>query len=392
MQRIVVSAPGKVIIHGEHAVVFGKRALAASLGLRTTLTLYEACDDIILLDLPDIGIRLTWLRDELSSFSRPSGDAGVPKEADADMITCLKKLAHLDEEANETKHLAVVAFLYLFYGIAVRNGLVPCFHVEVRSHLPTSAGLGSSAAYSVCLASGLLLSTGNISQLNGNSKESWSQDDLRQINEWAFMAEKIIHGRPSGIDNSVSTYGGALCFQGGQITPLQRMPNLRILLVNTKVPRSTKILVEGVRKKYDKYPEIVKPVLDAIEVITSQFESIIKGDYHETSTIQMYETMKDLIDMNQQLLVFLGVSHPTLDEICRVTIRHGLHSKLTGAGGGGCAMALIPNDFPSEITQKVILELDGLGFECFETSIGGHGVTASVQPLQPNVEQREKSH
>lgn len=49
-------------------------------------------------------------------------------------------------------------------------------------------------------------------------------------------------------------------------------------------------------------------------------------------------------------------------------------------------------DFPSEITQKVILELDGLGFECFETSIGGHGVTASVQPLQPNVEQREKSH
>lgn len=88
--------------------------------------------------------------------------------------------------------------------------LVPCFHVEVRSHLPTSAGLGSSAAYSVCLASGLLLSTGNISQLNGNSKESWSQDDLRQINEWAFMAEKIIHGRPSGIDNSVSTYGKKL--------------------------------------------------------------------------------------------------------------------------------------------------------------------------------------
>jgi len=47
--------------------------------------------------------------------------------------------------------------------------------------------------------------------------------------------------------------------------------------------------------------------------------------------------------MNQQLLVFLGVSHPTIDEICRVTLRHGLHSKLTGAGGGGCAMALIPN-------------------------------------------------
>lgn len=53
-----------------------------------------------------------------------SVDAGVPKEADADMITCIKKLAHLDEEANETKHLAVVAFLYLFYGIAVRNGCV----------------------------------------------------------------------------------------------------------------------------------------------------------------------------------------------------------------------------------------------------------------------------
>lgn len=343
MQRVAVSAPGKVIIHGEHAVVFGKRALAASLGLRTTLTLSEAFDDVIRLDLPDIGIKLTWLRHELSSFSWPSRNAGVPKEADADMITCLRKLAHQDEEANETKHLAVVAFLYLLYGIASRNGCVPCFHIEVRSHLPTSAGLGSSAAYSVCLATGLLLSTGGISQVNGNSKESWSLDDLRLINEWAFIGEKIIHGRPSGIDNSVSTYGGALCFQGGQITPLQRMPNLRILLINTKVPRSTKVLVEGVRKKYDKYPEVVKPVLDAIEGITSQFESVIQSDRHEASTLQMYETLQDLIDMNQQLLVFLGVSHPTIDEICRVTLRHGLHSKLTGAGGGGCAMALIPN-------------------------------------------------
>lgn len=381
MSRIVVSAPGKVIIHGEHAVVFGKRALASSLELRTTLTLSDADDDVIRLHLPDIGINVNWKCAELSGISASFLPLDKkPKDLDVFLLSSLKKLAEMkeeeEEEVTDTKQLAVVAFLYLFCSIAVKNELVPCVHFEVNSLLPTSAGLGSSAAYSVCLAAGLLTRMGEVSRWNRIEERNWTEEDLELINGWAFMAEKVIHGTPSGIDNSISTYGGALCFQKGQqIRHLQHMPKLRILLVNTKIPRSTKALVESVRKKRDKYPDIVNPVLDSIESITSRFESVVTSG--ESICEETYETMSELIDMNQLLLVFLNVSHPTIERICKITGRRGLHSKLTGAGGGGCVVAIVPDGFASETMEQMTRELHDEGFDCFETSIGSEGVRVS---------------
>ena len=82
------------------------------------------------------------------------------------------------------------------------------------SNLPASAGLGSSAAYSVCLVTGLLALCGRVERhAGGDTAEGvWSKDELSFINSWAFIGEKIIHGNPSGIDNSISTFG-ELSFQ-----------------------------------------------------------------------------------------------------------------------------------------------------------------------------------
>lgn len=92
--------------------------------------------------------------------------------------------------------------------LSVRN--VPSVTIEVASNLPTSAGLGSSAAYSTCLASSLLQHrrlTSVARQVDNTNTAKWSGKDVDLINQWAFVGEKIIHGNPSGIDNSVSTYG-----------------------------------------------------------------------------------------------------------------------------------------------------------------------------------------
>lgn len=113
--------------------------------------------------------------------------------------------------------------------------------ITVRSTLPIGAGLGSSAAYAVCLAAGLLSLT------NNTQYPSYSNSDLQLINSWAFEAEKIMHGNPSGVDNSVSVFGGILRFRKAVLTPLQNPGQLRILLVNTQVSRSTKALVAKVR-------------------------------------------------------------------------------------------------------------------------------------------------
>jgi len=80
----------------------------------------------------------------------------------------------------------------------------------VSSNLPASAGLGSSAAFAVTLVSSLLRLSGRIADPGQLSFNRWDDIDLEIINSWAFIAEKVIHGNPSGVDNSVSTYGKIL--------------------------------------------------------------------------------------------------------------------------------------------------------------------------------------
>ena len=90
---------------------------------------------------------------------------------------------------------------------------VPSVRVRLVSSLPPGAGLGSSAAYSACLAASLLRYRHLVSEPSTAAGANpniggWAAADLTLINSWAFQSEKIIHGTPSGIDNSISTYGG----------------------------------------------------------------------------------------------------------------------------------------------------------------------------------------
>uniref|UniRef100_A0A670ZYA5 Mevalonate kinase n=1 Tax=Pseudonaja textilis TaxID=8673 RepID=A0A670ZYA5_PSETE len=82
--------------------------------------------------------------------------------------------------------------------------------------------------------------------------------------------------------------------------------------------------------------------------------------------------LPDLVDINQHLLNGIGVGHALLDRVCEVTSSHGLHSKLTGAGGGGCAITLL--------RPEAIRDLTHCGFECWETVIGAPGVSAHALP------------
>lgn len=396
MKKVIVTAPGKVIVHGEHAVVFGKKAIAGSLGLRTQLILQHTVTDDVVVDLPDIDVHLTYsCRSLAENLSLPLCDSLSPTEASADVLAQLQDYASIDNTSGDTKQLAIVAFLYVFCCIAPANGAVSGVHVTVQSALPTSAGLGSSAAFATCLVTSLLVGFGRISasqppqpgdisaSLRSGDRDGVVQltdGDLHLINSWSFMAEKIIHGRPSGIDNSVSTFGGALCFTAGRIEQLNAMPQFHILLINTHVPRSTKQLVEGVRQKHSRYVDIVDPVLSSVEAITQRCQqtlaAVAADDDNATDTY--FHTLEELIDMNQHLLNMLGVGHASLDTVVSVARRHHLHAKLTGAGGGGCAFAIIPPYVAETDVKAAMHELTAVGYDCFQTSLGGQGVTAFV--------------
>ncbi|XP_047683134.1 mevalonate kinase isoform X1 [Prionailurus viverrinus] len=339
---LLVSAPGKVILHGEHAVVHGKVALAVAVNLRTFLRLQPHSNGKVCLDLPNIGIKRVWdvarLQLQDTSFLE-QGDASAPT---AELVEKLKEVAAFPKDCADPERAAVLAFLYLYLCICRKQRTLPSLDMRVWSELPTGAGLGSSAAYSVCVASALLTACEEIPNplKDGEPASRWTVEDLELINKWAFQGERVIHGNPSGVDNAVSVWGGALRYQQGKISLLKRLPALRILLTNTKVPRSTKALVASVRSRLLKFPEIVAPVLTSIDAISLECERML-GEMVAAPAPEHYLVLEELIDMNQHHLNALGVGHASLDQLCQVTMAHGLHSKLTGAGGGGCGITLL---------------------------------------------------
>uniref|UniRef100_A0AAF6YN97 mevalonate kinase n=1 Tax=Bos taurus TaxID=9913 RepID=A0AAF6YN97_BOVIN len=347
---LLVSAPGKVILHGEHAVVHGKVALAVALNLRTFLRLQPHSNGRVGLNLPNIGVRRAWDVASLQLLDTSFLGHGDSAALTAKHVEKLKEVAGFPKDCVDPEHLAVLAFLYLYLSICQSQRALPSLDITVWSELPTGAGLGSSAAYSVCLAAALLTACEEIPNplKDGEAAGRWTEENLELINKWAFQGERVIHGNPSGVDNAVSTWGGALRYQQGKISSLKRPPVLKILLINTKVPRSTKVLVANVRSRL----------------------------------------LKELIDMNQHHLNALGVGHASLDQLCQVTTAHGLHSKLTGAGGGGCGITLLRPDVERPAVEATKRALSGCGFDCWETSVGAPGVSVhTAASLDASVQQ-----
>uniref|UniRef100_A0A8C5T0K3 Mevalonate kinase n=1 Tax=Laticauda laticaudata TaxID=8630 RepID=A0A8C5T0K3_LATLA len=329
-RSLVLSAPGKVILHGEHAVVHGKVALAAALNLRTFLRMTPRQDGRVSLQLPNLGSRRSWaaaeLRPLLAAASAELPEAQTPS---AQQLEELKELAGGKDGHEAVQSVAAATFLYLYLSVA--------------------------------------------------SKCGWTKEELDVINRLAFKGEQVIHGNPSGVDNAVSTWGGALQYVSGKISVLERVPTLRILLTNTKVPRSTKVLVAGVKAKLLKFPTIMEPMLTSIDAVSRECEGILEAMTGDPSQ-EHYSRLEDLVDINQHLLNGIGVGHALLDRVCQVTSSHGLHSKLTGAGGGGCAITLLrPGTTPSAV-EDAVRDLTCCGFECWETVIGAPGISAHALP------------
>ncbi|KAL7312097.1 Mevalonate kinase [Mucor circinelloides] len=376
-ERILVSAPGKVILFGEHSVVYQKTAVAASLGLKSYLYLENRKDDLIKLVLPDVGVERNWRLSEIPfRFEYPDSDTRHPDDMPAELKARLVELS--GPTTKDSQIQALMAFLYLLIVMESKaeepltHGLTVC----VRSFLPVSAGLGSSASYSVAIATSLLLLNNKI-PVDFNTRLD-RELYLEKVNAYAFKAEQVIHGNPSGVDNAVATYGGAKTFMRGQgFATLEGFKSLRLLLTNTKVPRSTSALVAGVGEKRKKYPEVVEPMLDSMHGIAIRCRDAFKKlQDNELTTEELMDEIEDLVTLNHCLLDGLGVSHPSLEKVRSITAQSGLKTKLTGAGGGGCAVTFIRDDVPQELINQVMLKLQSEGFDCYQTSVGGTGADA----------------
>ncbi|MEM7279659.1 MAG: mevalonate kinase, partial [Pseudomonadota bacterium] len=197
------------------------------------------------------------------------------------------------------------------------------FHIEVTAPYAAGMGLGASASYAVALIRAL------------DAHFGLGLDD-EQVNDHAFAAEKIAHGQPSGIDNTLATYGQALAFQRGDptcIEPLAIAEPLELVVALATSTRATSDMVAKVGELKDELPSSTESVLDAChQLSTDARAALMSGDL---------DALGSLMSMNHGLLAALGVSTRELDDMVATAIDAGaLGAKLTGGGGGGAIVAI----------------------------------------------------
>ncbi|CAN7125458.1 unnamed protein product [Brassica rapa subsp. narinosa] len=375
--EVKARAPGKIILAGEHAVVHGSTAVAAAIDLYTYVTLRlplhsDENNDRLTLQLKDLSLEFTWSVSRLKEGIAYDSSNVSPSTPSSCSSQTLKSIAVLVEEQNipEAKiqlSSGISTFLWLYTSIL---GFIPAT-VIITTELPYGSGLGSSAAFCVALTAALIASS-HSDKTHGEGWFSLDETNLELLNKWAFEGEKIIHGKPSGIDNTVSAYGNMIKFCSGEITRLKSNMPLRMLITNTKVGRNTKALVSGVSERKVRHPEAMNYVFNAVDSISKEVAAIIQTK-DDISVTEKEESVKELMEMNQGLLESMGVSHSSIDTVIQTTLKHKLTSKLTGAGGGGCVLTLLPTLVSGTVVEKVVEELESSGFQCFTASIGGKG-------------------
>ncbi|MEM2109489.1 MAG: mevalonate kinase [Candidatus Odinarchaeota archaeon] len=316
MREVTASAPGKCIVTGEHSVVYGLPALAVAIDIRAKATAkpYEKGKALI-----------------------------QAKQYDKKTILPITYNTDVNIEKNiQPVYVSVVKTLEF---LKIKDGV----EILIDSKIPDASGLGSSAAVAVATVKA-------VSELFGiHLKE-------REISDLAFHSEKIVHGSPSGIDNTVSVYGGGILFKSGRISKISIPSNIPLILGDTLKKRNTGGMVKKVRENYLKYTEIFKPILTAIGRISLQAKRYLE-DFNPAK-------LGELMNINQALLESLGVSTIELERLiyaARVAGAYG--AKLTGAGGGGCMVALAPPERCETIALK-ICEAGGKAYTTHITPVG----------------------
>jgi mevalonate kinase len=382
-------------------LIFAQKAVAASISLRSYLlvTPLSKSKRTISLRFPDINLSHTWDINELpwSTFADPSKKKyyyELVTTLDPELVAALEP--HLEnvsegapEDMRKVHRNSASAFLYML--LSLGNPEFPGCQYTLRSTIPIGAGLGSSASVTVCLASALLKQIQTLAGPHRDMPPDEVRLQVERINRWAFVGEMCIHGNPSGVDNTVATQGRAVVFQRSdytkpsRVTPLWNFPELPLLLVDTKQTKSTAFEVAKVGNLKKAHPAITESILHAIDKVSEAAAELISREDFDSDKLSSIEELGKLMTINHGLLVALGVSHPRLDRIRELVDHNGIGwTKLTGAGGGGCAITLLKPGVPQEKLDELAEILEEEGYEKFQTTLGCDGVGVLMPAVLKN--------
>jgi mevalonate kinase len=297
MHMTKASAPGKIILFGEHAVVYGRPALAVPvLQVHVDVEVSDSTRAGIWINAP-----LVHLQAELNSLP-----------ADHAISAMIRDIFN---------HLDVFPF--------------PSLDIKITSTIPIAAGLGSGTAVSVALARAL----------SSHLMRPLPDEEILSL---AYEIEKLHHGTPSGIDNTVVTYARPVYFlKGRPIETLKVGEPFTIVIGDTGIPAPTKDSVKDVRKLWEADRTKLEDMFDKVGDIAQRARMAIENSE--------WEALGALMNQNHAILQEMTVSSPELDKLVQAARQSGaLGAKLSGGGRGGNMIAVVQPDSAAAISKTLI--------------------------------------
>ncbi|MDB9722065.1 mevalonate kinase [Nitrosopumilus sp.] len=305
------SAPGKVILFGEHFVVYGVKAILCSINKRVTVTAEKTSERKISIN-SEIGSLILEPNKLISKINSP-----------------LKPFYYLANKAIKNQDAGI--------------------EIKIKSEIPLGAGLGSSSACCVAGAAAIFKLFGDVSK--------------EKILELAIEAERTIFENTSGADCTVCTYGGIIEYGKKQgFKKIEDEPNFQLVIANSNIEHSTESMVSGVKTFVIKNKEKFSKLLNQESKLVEDVLKLLKENNPEE--------LGEKINQNQKYLEIIGISNNQIKKMIQIGQKTSFGAKITGSGGGGCIFALTNE---SNVEQS-LKEFKDKNFECFSAEIDFKGL------------------
>ena len=305
------SAPGKVILFGEHFVVYGVKAILCAVNKRVTVTAEKIKEEKISIksDIGDLELELNKPISEINSPLKP--------------------------------------FYYLANKI-IRNQSTG-IEIKIESDIPLGAGLGSSSA--CCVAGAAAIS------------KLFSEKTKEEILELAIEAERTIFKNTSGADCTVCTYGGIIEYEKEKgFIKIKSEPNFHLIIANSNIKHSTESIVSKVKQfKNEDTERFSKLCNDESKLIEDVLQLLKENNIQK---------LGQKVIQNQRYLETIGISNEKLKDMIKIGQESSFGTKITGAGDGGCVFSLTDESN----LENTINGFKKKNYDCFSVKIDYDGL------------------
>ena len=309
--KSIASAPGKVILFGEHFVVYGVKAILCSINKRVTVTAEKTSERKISIN---------------SKIGKLELD---PNKSISEINSPLKPFYYLANKAIENKDIGI--------------------HIQIDSEIPLGAGLGSSSACCVAGAAAIFKLFGD------TSKE--------EILKLAIEAERTIFENTSGADCTVCTYGGIMEYDKNKgFKKIEYEPNFLLVIINSNIEHSTQSMVSKVKEFENKNKEEFLRLSNLESELVEDVLKLVKENKVQEIGLKM--------NQNQEYLENIGISNNELVKMIKIGQESSFGAKITGSGGGGCIFALTNESN----LQNILKKFKDNNYECFSAKIDFKGL------------------